>query len=146
MCDGKENLWRDPAAHFCLGIDLTVASRTKYGRAGPLSVSPARADRTDMFSTHPSHVQLFTSFMKSNRAAAATIVRNSRLSVNCCSLSFSSLFRVFLGSIQKSKENLLAAPNGPMPIDYIWSPSAKAQRRALKCESQKKKKKKKLDW
>ncbi|EFX85684.1 hypothetical protein DAPPUDRAFT_98210 [Daphnia pulex] len=39
-----------------------------------------------------------------------------------------------LGSIQKSEESLLAAPNGPMPIDYIWGPSAKAQRRALKCE------------
>lgn len=118
VCDGKENLWRDPAAHFCLGIDLTVASRTKYGRAGPLSVSPARADRTDMFSTHPSHVQLFTSFMKSNRAAAATIVRNSRLSVNCCSLS---LFLVSFESfwVQSKSQKRISSQRQMVPCQLI---------------------------
>jgi hypothetical protein len=55
VCDGKENLWRDPAAHFCLGIDLTVASRTKYGRVGPLSllVRPERTAPTCFRHTHP---------------------------------------------------------------------------------------------
>lgn len=52
VCDGKENLSRDPAAHFCLGIDLTVASRTKYGGAGPLSApGPASGPHRHVFDT-----------------------------------------------------------------------------------------------